>query len=254
MMEQKQYSITLDNFEGPLEFLLFLVQKSEIDIYDVRLQQITDQFIKEMSNPDLDFGAEFVGTLASLLWLKSKMLLPKHEQVDDDDTEGPDPHFEVIHQLIDYCRFKQAGRDLVVREHEQHSYYLRGMVSGDQEVKKPLGIEHLSMDDLALLFKDIVAKAKAETGMVQEESFRLSDTIRDVRRMLKSLGRIPFEELFHPQKCKAALIITFLAILELMKNGEVSVIRDHELESIVVVAKKAEHIVGEVDEQRDQSI
>lgn len=90
--------------------------------------------------------------------------------------------------------------------------------------------------------------------MVQEESFRLSDTIRDVRRMLKSLGRIPFEELFHPQKCKAALIITFLAILELMKNGEVSVIRDHELESIVVVAKKAEHIVGEVDEQRDQSI
>lgn len=241
MENTEQYSVKLDNFEGPLEFLLYLVQKKEIDIYDVRLGIIAEQFIEEMSRPDIDLGAEFVSTLASLILLKSKMLLPKHEQVanEDGEEEQIDPHFEVIHQLIDYCRFKQAGKEFVQREYEQNAYFPRG-VSGNNEIRQPLGIEHLSLDDLALLFREAVAKAQSHSGHVQEESFRVSDKIRLLRRLLKESGKIVFETIFLRGKYKEELIVTFLAILELMKLGEACVVKDHSDGSVYILSSQKE--------------
>jgi len=242
MKKQESYQVTLDNFEGPLEFLLYLVQKNEIDIYDVRLQTIADQFIKEIHALDLDQGAEFVGTLASLLWLKSKLLLPKHEQeAQDENHEGPDPQFEVIHQLIDYCKFKEAGRRLVIKEHEQNAYFRRG-VQGDIEVKQPLGVNHLSIEDLAGLFQDVVAKAKENSGKVFEENFRVSDKIREIRRLLKTNGSLAFESLFSSRMVRAELIVTFLAVLELMKLSEIAVVKDLQKEGIIIVIKKEEAV------------
>lgn len=239
MENQEQYSVKLENFEGPLEFLLYLVQKKEIDIYDVRLRRITEQFIEEFRNPDIDLGAEFVSTLASLIWLKSKMLLPKHEQTTQETEEEPiDPHFDVIHQLIDYCRFKQAGKELVQREQEQNAYFPRG-VSGNNAFKLPLGIEHLSLDDLALLFRDAVAKAESQSGHVQEESFRVSDKIRWIRRLLKDPGQVLFETIFLRGKYKEELIVTFLAILELMKLGEACVVKNHTTHKIYITSPQA---------------
>lgn len=244
MKKDEAYSVKLENFEGPLEFLLYLVQKNELDIYDVRLVRIVNQFIEEMKSPDIDLGAEFVGTLASLLWLKSKMLLPKHEQVGQEDEDGPDPHFDVIHQLIDYCQFKEAGQALVVREKEQNAYFPRG-VSGDIEVKKPLGIEHLCLEDLASLFQDVLIKCEANKGQVHEEHFRVSDKIRLIRQIVKSGEKILFTQLFTPEKCKDELIVTFLAILELMKIGEAFVYKDLATQQIFIAP---EEIAGGDDE------
>ncbi|MEM1281948.1 MAG: segregation/condensation protein A [Chlamydiota bacterium] len=239
MKKDEAYSVRLENFEGPLEFLLYLVQKNELDIYDVRLVRIVNQFIDEMKSPNIDLGAEFIGTLASLLWLKSKMLLPKHEQVGQEDEDGPDPHFDVIHQLIDYCQFKEAGQALVVREKEQNAYFPRG-VSGDIELKKPLGIEHLCIEDLASLFQDILIKCEANKGQVHEEHFRVSDKIRLIRRIVKSGERILFRQLFTPEKCKDELIVTFLAILELMKIGEAFVYKDLATQQIFIAPEEIE--------------
>lgn len=240
MDNKEQYSVKLENFEGPLEFLLYLVQKKEIDIYDVRLGKIAEQFIEEMSQPDIDSGAEFVSTLASLIWLKSKMLLPKHEQATSDEQENEeiDPHFDVIHQLIDYCRFKQAGKEFVQREYEQNAYFPRG-VSGNSEIRQPLGIEHLSLDDLALLFQDAVAKAKTHSGHVQEESFRVSDKIRLLRKLLKDPGKILFETIFVRGKYKEELIVTFLAVLELMKLGEACIVKETATHRIYILPPQA---------------
>lgn len=242
MENDEQYSVKLENFEGPLEFLLHLVQKKEIDIYDVRLGRIAEQFIEEMRQPDIDSGAEFVSTLASLIWLKSKMLLPKHEQaISEEEEEEIDPHFEVIHQLIDYCRFKQAGKELVQREYEQNAYFPRGVEC--TEFKPPLGIEHLSLDDLALLFRDAVAKAQSFSGHVQEESFRVSDKIRLLRKLLKDPGKILFEMIFLRGRYKEELIVTFLAILELMKLGEACIVKNNATNSVYIIAP---HLVGEL--------
>lgn len=241
--KDEAYTVKLDNFEGPLEFLLYLVQKNELDIYDIRLRKIVDQFIEEMRGSSIDDGAEFVGTLASLLWIKSKMLLPKHEQVCQEEDEGPDPYFDVIRQLIDYCQFKEAGQALVIREKEQNAYFPRG-ITGNVEVKKPLGIDHLCLEDLASLFQEMIAKCEAGKGHIREEHFRVSDKIRFLRQQLKRGEGILFEELFTPEKCKGELIVTFLAILELMKNGEAFVYRESTTQQIVIAS-------GEVLGDRD---
>lgn len=248
MRTQDQYTVTLENFEGPLEFLLYLAQKNEVDITDVRLRFITEKFIKELKSDELDVGAEFVGTLAALLWLKSRMLLPKHEQIlATGEDEGPDPHFEVIHQLIEYCRFKQAGKELADREQQQNAYYPRGY-GGNTEIKKPLGIEHLSLEDLAGLFQDILIKARTNGGTIHEEEYRVSDKIRLIKSLLKTEGRIPFAVLFSCEMCKEELIVTFLGILELMKIGVAAVVKETTTGHIVVIAATAD---GGIDEQRN---
>lgn len=229
---------TLDNFEGPLDFLLHLIQKSEIDIYSVQIQNIMDQYMERMGiNSELcvDTGAEFIGTAATLLLLKSKMLLPKHEQVSNPEDEQLDPRFEIIHQLVEYCRFKEAAKELAERERVQGAYYYRG--TDTPELKKPLGVEHLTLDDLATLFKQIVARAETQKGTIHEEEWRVSDKIKLIRQLLKVPKRIGFEILFSSERSRTELIVTFLAVLELMKMGEIKVIRDIASEQIMITCE-----------------
>ncbi len=227
-------TFALDNFEGPLDFLIHLIQKSEIDICDISLQKITEQYLNKLidGTSDVASGAEFVGTTASLLWLKSKMLLPKHEQPHDAEQNELDPRFEMIHQLIDYCRFKQAARDLTEREQQQSGFYIRGT---DPEIKKNLGIEHLTLEDLAALFQQVVAKATTHTELIHEENWRVSDKIIFIRHLLEDEQKIDFLALFSSDKCRDELIVTFLAILELMKLGEICVIKSLPSNSIAII-------------------
>lgn len=220
----------LANFEGPLDFLWHLIQKSEIDICEINLQQITDQY----SLSGLDQGAEFVGTTASLLLLKSRSLLPQHEQSISPENEELDPRFEIIHQLLDYCRFKDTARLLMEREKKQSSFYVRG-VDGTHEVQKPLGIDHLTLEDLASLFQTIVSKAESKTGFIDEDIWRVSDKIFWLREELKIHRSTFFSALFSEELCREELIVTFLAVLELMKLGELTVIREKTTQEIMIV-------------------
>ncbi len=216
----------LHNFEGPLDFLVHLVQKNEIDIYEVFLREVCMQYKqKAAEHSDLDEGAEFVGNTSFLLWLKSKTLLPKHEQTEDSEPSDPDPQFEIIHQLLDYCRFKQAAKELSQLESKQSLFYARGS-DAIPDVKKPLGIEHLSLEDLASLFQKIVAKAAVEPKCIEEENWRVQDKITLIRHLLKDQQKIAFEVLFTAEMSRGELIVTFLAMLELIKMGVLKAIRD----------------------------
>lgn len=235
-------NFSLANFEGPLDFLWHLIQKNEIDIHDISIRLITAQFIQKFHDldkddiNDIDEGAEFIATAASLVWLKSKMLLPAHEQVNSLDEEENDPRFEIIHHLLDYCRFKQAAKELAHREIQQSAFYLRGTeVLGDN--KKNLGIEHLTLQDLASLFQIVAAKATVKKGVVSEEEWKVSDKIKEVRMLLKECTQIVFEELFTPDRSKDELIATFLAILELMKLGEIIVVREQTTQQVLIIAR-----------------
>jgi len=226
---------TLDIFEGTLDFLLHLIHKSEIDIYEIPLRKITEQYLQrweEQMNPNVNDGAEFIGTTASLLWLKSKMLLPKHEQEEELETEE-DPRFEIIHHLLDYCRFKDAGKELSDREQQQGAFYFRGM-DEQGELKKPLGVDHLGASDLAAIFAQLLAKATTSKGIIAEEVWRVSDKIKWVHQLLKEGGLVRVHLLFTKEQCREELIVTFLAILELMKMGRASVKRDSLTNDLVV--------------------
>lgn len=220
-------TIRLENFEGPIDLLFQLIQQSEIDIYEVKLRSITEQFMHYIKVHPLaiDQGAEFISTAAALVWLKSKTLLPAKEQEALPLEEEGDPQFNIIYHLIDYCRFKEAAKQLSTMEKHQQGYHPRGMTV-DQVLKRPLGIEHLSLEDIAGLFKGIAAKSLPRKGVVEAETWKLADKIEDLRLFLAQVKRINFYELFSSDKVRLELIVTFLAVLELMKLGEVTVIRE----------------------------
>lgn len=230
MKTQDAEIFALENFEGPLDFLLHLVRKSEIDIYNVPIQRITEQFLQklgELMHPSVDAGAEFIGSAATLLWLKSKMLLPKHDFEEDLDEED-DPRFEIIHKLVEYCRFKEIAKVMQCKEEEQCSFFPRGVVPTTGDIIQPsLGIEHLTLDDLENLLNKALAKASRKK-VIKEEEWRVSDKVTLIRTMMKDTSQVRLDRLFTSDHAHLEMIVTFLAILELMKLGEVMVVWDEE--------------------------
>ena len=175
-----------------------------------------------------------------LVWLKSKTLLPSHEQEDLGGLEEiiEDPHFEIIHHLIDYCRFKQAAKELTFRQEKQQSCYFRGIEN--PEWKKPLGIDHVSLEELSVLFKEMMQRASQTRPLIQEENWRVGDKIRIIRRWLQENVTFPLAYLLSPEKSRPELIVIFLAVLELMKIGELAVGREQATGILVVLSKKEE--------------
>jgi segregation and condensation protein A len=237
MKTLKNENFALENFEGPLDFLMHLIQKNEIDIYDIPLHQIIEQFKSKLNNEcdALNSGADFVGTTSALIWMKSKMLLPKHEQVTNPEEEEIDPSFEIIHQLLDYCKFKQAAKELSDREQKQNAFYSRGLETFP-ELKKRMGIDHIALEDLAALFKKVLDKAAENKEPIFEEAWRVCDKLKELRHYLLKYPTIRFNELFTSKKSKVELIVTFLAILELLKLEEAKVIHDLEVNEVIIVA------------------
>lgn len=229
-------TLKLENFEGPIELLYQLVQQQEMDIYEIPLLEITEQFMEYLlKNPQsIDEGAEFISLTAALLWLKSKTLLPVQDQVQVIEEIEEEPHLQMMHHLVDYCRFKEVAKMLSSREEKQQGYYSRGM--NPFEPKKPLGIEHLTLDDLVGLFKVVAAKSSSNRGIVEAETWKLSDKLLELRALLQEIKKIPFDDLFCFSKIRLELIVTFLAVLELMKSGELAVIKETATEELFVVS------------------
>lgn len=236
----KQEHFTLAHFEGSLEFLLCLIQKEEIEIYDVSIQELIQQFLSHLTETEetsLDKRAEFIATAAHLVWLKSKTLLPRHEvEACELEQTIEDPHFEIIHHLIDYCRFKQAGKELASRQEKQQACYFRGIEA--PEWKKPLGIAHLSLEELSQLFKEMMSRAPLPPPQIQEENWRVSDKIRMIRHCLQEQLTFPLTLLLTPDQSRPEIIVIFLAILELMKMGELGVGREETTSTLLIFAKK----------------
>ncbi len=234
MRYKDENTLTLESFEGPIDFLLHLIQKKEIDIYEISLKEITDQYLQrlqELTLLNLDSGAEFVGTTATLLWLKSKLLLPQQEE-DSIDTIEEDPYFSVIHHLIDYCRFKQVAKDFSEKEQQQSLQYCRGSVPYEEKEKK-LGVEHISLEDLAELLKHVLEKIP-EKRQLHKEKWHISDKIKTWTEKLSRNNTIVLVEALMETSCREELIVTFLAVLELMKLNRISIIRDQETSQILV--------------------
>lgn len=238
MLLQKDH-FSLGCFEGPLEFLLYLIQKEEIEIYDVSIQEIIQQFINKLTlyaEEGLEKGAEFIGIATYLVWLKSKNLLPSNDEPSEIEEGVEDPRFEIIHHLIDYCRFKRVANELGIRQDQQQECYFRGIEK--PEWRKPLGIDHISLEDLTLVFKEMLVRASEGKGQIYEENWKVSDKIRMIRQHLSENYSVPFIELFRSDQSRIEMIVIFLAILELMKSGELSVGRIKESQALVITSSK----------------
>ena len=242
----EQNTLILDNFEGPLAFLHYLVQKSELDISEISMQEITDQYLKYLTSVpthDLNAGAEFIDHTGALIWLKSKMLLPP--SADDSDTDAlMQCPFDIIPQLIEYCRFKDVARELGHKEHGQDHHYPRGMIPCTEDFPKPLGIERVGIDELEALFLEILEKANdRKAHVIQEDEWRVADKIEAVRESLRQHAQFHFCDLFSDHICRQEVVVTFLSLLELMKLGELAVVK--EIETGTILCMRSDHESGD---------
>lgn len=217
--------IKLPQFEGPIELLFALVQRSELDICSLGLSALIKQLavIVDSQLNHLDTGAESIGHAGSLLWIKSRALLPKNNEELLAVENPAELQSALLQKLVEYCRFKDAASHLSLREEKAKEAFYRPIAQG--EAKKTLGLEHVSLAELAAVFQCVLEKAKDTRGFIEEEEWRVSDKMVEILQRLKAENKISFESIFQSDYIKLELIVLFLAILELMKLAEIRVIK-----------------------------
>jgi len=215
------YEIKLDIFEGPLDLLLYLIKKNEIDIYNIPIALITDQYLdylEIMRSLNLDLAGEYLVLASTLIHIKSRLLLPQEE--DDDSEDQQDPRVELVQQLLEYRSYKEAalrldGRLLLERDVFKRAYPLPETQEADDS--DPQDIE-LNLFDLVAAFQKIVAQlGKEEYLQIEGEHMSLADRISEIMERLMQAGNLVFQDLFDRLADRRMIIYTLLAILELMK-------------------------------------
>lgn len=215
------YEIKLDIFEGPLDLLLYLIKKNEIDIYNIPIKLITDQYLKYleiMRSLNLDLAGEYLVLASTLIHIKSRLLLPREE--DGEGEEQEDPRVELVQQLLEYKAYKEAalrldGRPLLERDVFKRAYPLPEMQERNDE--DTLDME-LNLFDLVAAFQKIVAQiGKEEYLQIDGEQMSLADRINEIMDRLAQAGNLVFEDLFDRFAGRRMIVYTLLAILELMK-------------------------------------
>lgn len=245
------YQVKIDAFEGPLDLLLHLINRLEIDIYDIPVAQITEQYlvyIKTMNELKLDVASEFLVMAATLLAIKSKMLLPKHEEhVDEEDFEHSfeeDPREELVEKLIEYRKFKEAAHDLKTLEEERGLMYTKppsDLSDYAKEVQPKNNELNVSLYDMLAAFQKLLRRKKLQRPLatkITRQEISIEKRMEEILHELRHLeGRKSFDDLF-PYPGKEHVVVTFLAILELIKRNEINVEQQNNFGEILVEAVK----------------
>jgi len=233
------YKVKLEVFEGPLDLLLYLIKKEEIDIYDIPIARITDQYLEYlelMKLLDLNIAGEFLVMAATLIHIKSKMLLPP-EEVEGEEKEDEDPRAELVKRLLEYKKFKEAASQLSHMESHQRHFFARvapGLQDPDEQVKNEFF--EASLFDLITAFTKVLKEIPKEAfHEVVKDEFTVSEKIHDIIHFLVERPVILFTDLFKKAKNRLEVITTFLAILELIRLKEVVVRQASPFDEIEVI-------------------
>jgi len=216
-----EYKVKLEVFEGPLDLLLYLIKKDEVDIYDISIERITQQYLEFMDafqTLDLEIAGEFVVMAANLIYIKSRSLLPAHVQPPEEEAEEDDPRWDLIRQLVEYKKFKDAAAQLSQREIEQSNLFGRASESIETPPERPLG--DVSVLDLINAFNKVlkrIGEKSEDLREIFEENFTVSDKIDLIMKLTSSGVPLKFTELFANAASRTEIVVTFLALLELIR-------------------------------------
>jgi segregation and condensation protein A len=236
------YRIKLQAFEGPLDLLLFLIRKNELDIYDIPIEQVTRQYLEAifaMQELDLEMAGEFFVMAATLMEIKSRMLLPKDLQaVDPDaaDAEEMDPRWELVHQLIQYRKFKEAATRLGELASEQQDMIARYVSVLSSSAERPL--LHADRIELWNVFNVVLRRLaeKLVVGEIHDEHVTVADQMEMLLARLKTQPRFAFSQLFPSAVSLRTLVATFLAVLELTRLKRLRIRQDEAFADILCEA------------------
>lgn len=245
-------NVKLESYEGPFDVLFRLIEKNKIDIYDIPISQLTDQymeFIQSMETDDMDSMSEFIVMAAALLEIKSKMLLPKEEK---EDKEEEDPREELVRRLLEYKRFKKAAEILHEKDKTAGtSFFKEADKTILSEIKDivPKDInEILNGADLNMLYaafeevlkrrEDKRDKIRSGFNSVKKAVFSINDKISYITDLLIVNNRLSFKDIFRTDTTRAEVVVTFLAMLELIKIRKINVKQDSVFDEIIITGVK----------------
>ena len=236
---QEEYKVKLEVFEGPLDLLLYLIKKDEVDIYDIPIELIARQYMEYlglMQMLDLDIAGEFLVMAATLMMIKSRMLLPPEERPEL-EAEEEDPRWELIRQLIEYKKFKDAAANLQEMESRTGNMFLRTAEDPVVVVEQPgVGLEDVTIFDLIASFNEALKRIQVnEVGEIMAEHFTVADGIESILGRIKRETQVVFATLFRPLSTRHEIIYTFLALLELIRLRQVVARQKAVFDDIVIM-------------------
>ncbi len=237
-------NIKIPVFEGPFDLLLHLIRENKLDIYDIPIALITGrylEYIEIMKELNLDIAGEFLVMAATLIHIKSRMLLPPDEQAPPEEQE--DPRIELVQRLVEYQRYKDAAGNLKIREEEWIRIFHREPISSEGEEEGELYLFDLGLFDLLDAFKKILDKAPPEVGSITKETLTVKDRMSVIMEIIEGQAVVRFEDLFKENITRIQLIVTFVALLELIRLGLAKVYQESQFGSIFVINPEKQPVV-----------
>lgn len=244
--------VKLNVFEGPLDLLLHLIEKNKVNIYDIPIVTITEQYldyVNHMEEEDLDVMSEFLVMAATLIRIKSKMLLPKVTEDDEEEEEEEDPRDELVRRLLEYKMYKYAASELKDLELDgAKAFYKKESIPAEVKNFKPavdtvalISEYDINLERLNEIFKSVMRKQvekvdpiRSKFKNIEREEISLEAKMAEIREQVRGLAGINFRTLLEMQASRSNIIVTFLAILELMKIGAIQ-IRQEEIFGEIII-------------------
>lgn len=218
------YQVRLEHFEGPLDLLLFLIKQEKINIYDIPIARITEQYLvylERISLTDLESAGDFLLMAATLMRIKARMLLPS---VSEGDEADEDPRRELVDRLLEYQKFKEAASTLKGMHEDRALLHARGMREVLPESDEPPELEPATLYDLMRAFNQVLKRVSyRETLKVEREEHSIEEKRTEILEHLSESGRVLFEDLFGEGVTRLTVIVTFVALLDLIRTRHVEV-------------------------------
>jgi segregation and condensation protein A len=222
----EELKLRLGEFAGPLDLLLHLIRQEQVNIYDIPIARITDEYLRYlrlMENMDIAMAGDFLVMAATLIEIKSKMLLPRDPLLDVDEEEEIDPRKELVYRLLEHQKYKNAAQMLWEQATVEQSVFGRGKIETDEANSEV----NVGLFDLLTSFQKILARHKEEIALeIEREEITLAEMLDNLRAKLKKNKSFNLNEFFAETKTKRELVLAFLAVLELVKSTQVKLVQE----------------------------
>ena len=239
-----KYVVTIDNFDGPLDLLLHLIKEQDIDIYDIKIEDITKQYldyIRHMKELNLEIASEYLVMASELIEMKSKMLLPKKKEKEDDDYEE-DPRELLIERLLAYKRYKEVTSEFKDLELTRKMVFTREPDNLNRYVKEDENSEELGVADLIDAFNNLFKRKELDRPIatkITKKELSVTEKVNKIKNILRNKKKINFEDIFEVST-KEEVIISFLSVLEMVKKDEILLTQEGNFKNIVISLKEGE--------------
>ncbi|WP_027437617.1 segregation and condensation protein A [Lachnospira multipara] len=253
--------VKLQVFEGPLDLLLHLIDKNKVNIYDIPISMITEQYMEyvdALKDEDLDVVSEFLVMAATLLDIKAKMLLPREV---NEEGEEEDPRKELVEKLLEYKLYKAMAMELKDRQLDANRLYYRkeNIPKEVKEYTPPINLDEvvkdLDLTKLNAIFNDVLRRkedkidpVRSKFGKIEKEEVSMSEKLVDIKAYMKNYSEFSFRELLDANSSKVAVIVTFLVILELIKTGFVTVTQASAQDDIFIKVINDPDLIEDIEE------